>query len=120
MTEVVAGIVEPGESPESVVRREALEEAGCSLNTVEFICEFVLSPGGCSERIFLYCARVDASEASGIYGLAHEGEDIRVLSVAFVEAMEWLRQGKINSAISLIALQWLALNREELISRWDD
>ena len=85
---------------------------------VEFVSEFVLSPGGCSERIFLYCGRVDAGEAGGIHGLADEGEDIRVLSVAFDGAMGWLREGKITSAISVIALQWLALNRDYLRQRW--
>ena len=118
MVEVVAGIVDPGEAPEAVVRREAVEESGCALDTVEYITEFVLSPGGCSERIFLYCGRVDASKAVGLHGLANEGEDIRVLSVGFDEAMTWLGQGKVNSAISIISLQWLALNREDLRARW--
>ena len=82
------------------------------------MCEFVLSPGGSSERIFLFCGRVDASQATGIHGLGAEGEDIRVLSVGFDEAMQWLRNGKIDSAISIIALQWLALNRKDLRKRW--
>ena len=118
MLEVVAGIVEPGETPEAVAQREAVEESGCTVSRIEFVCEFVLSPGGCSERIFLYCGRVDASEVGGIHGLADEGEDIRVLSVAFDGAMGWLREGKITSAISVIALQWLALNRDYLRQRW--
>ena len=119
MIEVVAGIVEPGETPEAVVQREAVEESGCAVSEVEFVSEFVLSPGGCSERIFLYCGRVDAGEAGGIHGLADEGEDIRVLSVAFDEAMGWLREGRITSGISIIALQWLALNRNDLRARWE-
>ena len=118
MVEVVAGIVEPGESPEAVVRREMVEESGCKLIALEEIGDFVLSPGGCSERIFLFCGRVDASQASGIHGLADEGEDIRVLSVEFEEAMHWLQSGKVKSAISIISLQWLALNRQELRARW--
>lgn len=118
MIEVVAGILGADETPEAVVRRETVEESGCVLGVVEPVCEFVLSPGGCSERIFLFCGQVDASEVSGIHGLRSEGEDIRVMSVGFDEAMEWLNQGKLSSAISIIALQWLALNRDDLRERW--
>lgn len=118
MIEVVAGIVEVGETPLAVVRREAIEESGCRVSSVELISEFVLSPGGCSERIFLYCGRVDASKAGGIHGLVEEGEDIRVLRVGFDQSMRWLSEGKVNSAISIIALQWLALNRDDLRHRW--
>ena len=40
MVEIVAGIVEDGESNEDVARREAQEEAGCSIDTVEHIIDF--------------------------------------------------------------------------------
>ena len=120
MTEVVAGILEADETPEAVVRRETMEESGCVLERVEPVCDFVLSPGGSSERIFLFCGRVDASQAKGIHGLGVEGEDIRVMSVGFDQAMEWLDQGKLRSAISIIALQWLALNRDDLRQRWGE
>ncbi len=118
LLECVAGMMEPGESPEGVAQREAMEEAGCELQELELICEYLVSPGGTSERITLYCGRVDASGAGGIHGLVEEHEDIRVTPVPFVRAMELLREGRINSAAPIIALQWLALNRERLRSTW--
>ena len=78
LIEVVAGIIDPGETPEAVVRREAQEEAGCAIGDLHPIGSFLATPGGSSETLTLFCGRVDASEAGGIHGLDHEGEDIRV------------------------------------------
>lgn len=116
--EIVAGMIEPGESAESVVRREAHEEAGCTIQELEFICEYMVSPGGTSERISLYCAKVDAAGVGGIHGLADENEDIRVQAVAFDEVWQWFEEGGINSASPIIALQWLAMHRENLREKW--
>lgn len=116
LIETVAGIIESDESPEEVVRREAVEEAGCILQAVEHICDYLVSPGGTSETISLFCGVVDATGVEGIHGLADEGEDIRVEAVPFATAWEWLEQGIINSASPIIALQWLALNRDRLRS----
>lgn len=118
LLEIVAGIIEPGEQPEEVVKREAQEEAGLQLAETEFICDYLVSPGGTSERIALYCGRVDASEAGGIHGLEEEGEDIRVTRVAFSEATELLASGRLNSASIIIAMQWLMLNRQRLRKLW--
>lgn len=116
--EIVAGMIEPGEVAEDVVQRESLEEAGLRLMDLEPICDYLVSPGGTSERIHLYCGRVDAAEAGGIFGLAEEHEDIRVSTWSFEEAWEMLASGAINSASPIIALQWLALNRARLRKQW--
>jgi ADP-ribose pyrophosphatase len=114
LVEIVAGAVEPGEKPPEVAHREAWEEAGCTIETLIPIHEFFTTPGGCSEKLTLYCGLVDATDLGGHFGLEDEQEDIWVQVVDFVEAMELLAQGKINSAIPIIALQWLALNRDRL------
>lgn len=119
LLEIVAGIIEPGESAAEVVRREMLEEAGCTLLALEPISEYLVSPGGTSERISLYCGWVDAAGAGGIHGLAAEGEDIRVSTVSFDEAWALLSAGRINSASPIIALQWLQLHRPRLRGLWN-
>ncbi len=116
--EIVAGMVECDELPEEVVRREALEEAGCLIQALEFICEYLVSPGGTSERISLYCGRVDASGVGGVHGLVEEDEDILVQAVPFNEVWRWFEEGKVDSASPIIALQWLAMHRESLRRRW--
>src|SRR3546814_20224295 len=79
LVEVVAGIIEAGETPADVVQREAVEEAGCSVTALHPIGTFFITPGGSSETVALYCVRTDSSGAGGINGLAHEHVDIRVV-----------------------------------------
>ncbi|MGF1525377.1 MAG: NUDIX domain-containing protein [Candidatus Competibacterales bacterium] len=116
--EVVAGIVEPGESDIEVAHRESLEEAGLALFDLAPIGQYYVSPGGSSERVSLFCARVDAASGVALGGVAGENEDIRVLAVDRREAMAWLDRGEICVAPAVIALQWLALHRLELLDRW--
>lgn len=118
LLEIVAGMIEPGESAQAVVRREALEESGCHIDELEFICDYLVSPGGTSERISLYCARVDSEGVGGVHGLDAEDEDILVRSVPFDELWQWFQQGQINSASPIIALQWLAMQRPRLRVTW--
>ncbi len=118
MLEVVAGIVEADEDPQEVARRESREEAGCTVEALIPISRFIPSSGGCSEHVTLYCGRVDAAKADGVHGLAHEGEDIRVRVMPVAEALALLEDGTVLSAMTLIALQWLALNRSRLRERW--
>ena len=110
--EIVAGILEAGESPEDVARREAMEEAGCSVQQLEPIIEYYPSAGGCNERISVFYAAVDLSATSaGFYGLASEHEDIRTQLLPFEDCMALLNSGKIQSSMTIIALQWLALRK---------
>ena len=118
MLEVVAGIIEADEDPQEVARRESREEAGCTVEALIPISRFIPSSGGCSEHVTLYCGRVDAANADGIHGLADEGEDIRVRVLPVAEALTLLEDGTVLSAMTLIALQWLALNRSRLRERW--
>ena len=118
LLEIVAGVIDPGETPEEVIRREAVEESGCPLQEIVPICEYLVSPGGTTERISLFCGRVDASQADGIHGVAEEGEDIRVVATPIDDAIAYLHAGRINAAAPIIALQWLMLNRDQLRRRW--
>ncbi len=77
---------------------------------------FLTSPGLTTESVALFWARVDARQAEGIHGLAEEGENIRVLRFSFDEAQSLLDSGRIVNAKTIIALQWLAMNRHRLDS----
>ena len=113
LIEIVAGIMEEGESPEEVAKREALEEAGCEISELIKINRFYLSPGGSSEKITLFCGLINSENVGGIHGLAHEHEDILVRAVPFSTAYEMIENNEIDSAIPTIAIQWLALNRQK-------
>ncbi len=113
--ECVAGIIEPGERAEDVCVREAEEEAGCAITDPRLmVAPFLTSPGASTESVSLFWARVDASNVGGIHGLAHEGENIRVVRFRFDDAERLLAEGRIVNAKTVVALQWLALNRNRL------
>jgi len=114
LLEIVAGVVEQGESVTDVARRECKEEAGLDVHSFESVHSFYSSPGGCSEQIHLLCALVNSDHAQGIHGLDEEGEDIRVQVIDFAQVHDLMASQRINSAIPLIALQWLQINRERL------
>ncbi len=114
----VFGMIETGETAEAVVKRESIEESGCIVTDLIPLYDFLVSPGGTTERIALFCGRVDAAAANGIHGASEEGEDIKVHVVTFDTAMALLKSQKITAASAIIALQWLALNRDEVRARW--
>jgi ADP-ribose pyrophosphatase len=116
LLEVVAGMVEAGEQADEVARREAQEEAGCIIQDLIPISSYWSSPGGTSERIHLYCALLDSEGIGGIHGLDHEQEDILVRLIPFDHAYGGIATGEINNAATIIALQWLKLNKSEIES----
>lgn len=108
--DIIAGMVEEGESAEQVARREAVEEAGYRLEELEFVATFFVSPGGSTERIHLFYAPFSAperlSEGGGV-----DDEDIRLVELPFDEAWAGVQDGRICDAKTIIALQWLRLRR---------
>lgn len=114
LLEVVAGIIEPGESAEDVARRESEEEVGCCPNALIPISSYWSSPGGTSEKVHLYCSLIDSKGLGGIHGLEHEHEDILVRIIPFSLAFAAIASGEINNAATIIALQWLKLNHDDL------
>lgn len=108
LLEVVAGVVADGANPEDVARAEALEEAGYRLERLEPIGVFYLTPGGSSERIFLYYAAVSARlrvAAGG--GLRDEGEDLEIVERTEAETWAAVDAGQIADAKTLVGLLWL-------------
>ena len=119
LIEIVAGIIDPGEEPEDVCRRESLEEAGVEISHLCKAVSYLASPGGTTERLHIYVAKVDATQAQGVHGLDYESEDILVHRVAEQEAMAMLENGSLENAATLIALQWFALNKEKVLQEWN-
>ncbi|MBB2495327.1 NUDIX domain-containing protein [Aquipseudomonas ullengensis] len=118
LLELVAGLIDKDEEPDEVARREAIEEANLTLGALWPITTYFPSPGGSDERVYLYVARCDSQGAGGVHGLAEEGEDIRVHVWPLEDALQAVKDGRINNAASIIALQWLALNRTEVRGLW--
>ncbi|RMT15595.1 hypothetical protein ALP52_04235 [Pseudomonas amygdali pv. mori] len=118
LIELVAGLIDKDEQPEEVAHREAEEEAGLVFRSLWPITKYFPSPGGSNEFVHLYLGQCSSEGAGGIHGLESEGEDIRVTVWSFDDAMQAMKDGTIKNASTIIALQWLALNRAEIRGLW--
>lgn len=112
--EPVAGLVEPGETPADVARREAIEEAGCEILDLIELHRYYPSPGACTEQVTLFCGLIDSRGVGGVHGLEDEHEDILVHVMSFPETWERLMAGQLDNAMALITLYWLAGERAAL------
>jgi len=107
MIELIAGMIDRGEKPDASIRREIEEELGYRADRIEHVATFYVSPGGSSERIWVYYAEVRAAgRVSAGGGLRGEHEDIRVVSISPEDARAALKDGRIADAKTIIGLQW--------------
>ena len=111
LIEIVAGIIDDGETPEQVVRREAVEEAGCTIGELIEIGRILTTPGGSSETVYLYLGQVQAPVGGGLHGLADEHEDICVLVASPDEVWQWMDEGRIVNGPALVGLQWFRIHQ---------
>lgn len=118
LTEIVAGIIDDGETAEQVARRELEEESGLEAMALEHAVTYLASPGGSSETVQIFCARVDTSKAGGIHGLDQEDEDILVMPMPVEEAFALLTDKICDNSQTVIALQWLMLNENSVRAKW--
>lgn len=105
--EIMAGAIDPGESPEEAARREADEELGMKLGELTKVAEMYGSPGGLSERITIFYARGRREGAGG--GL--EGEDVEIVAMSEDEAVRRLGQGEFRDGKTQIALLHVTVGR---------
>jgi ADP-ribose pyrophosphatase len=118
MLELVAGIVEPGESDEEVVHREAMEEAGCSFSAVEPIAAYYPSSGACSEHVRLFVGCVAEAAVGQVRGESVEGEDILVHALAREQVFAELAAGRIDNGHTLVALLWFQVHWQRIREAW--
>jgi len=108
LIEACAGIVDPGESAEAAVVREAEEELGYRLHDVEPIFDAFVSPGSVTERMVYCTARyTPADRVSPGGGAAHEGEDIEVIEMTIDAALAAIADGEIVDAKTILLFQHL-------------
>lgn len=113
LIEIPAGII-INETPEEVATHEAFEEAGCHVSDLHPICEYYVSPGGSDEYLTLYCAKVDAANIQGVFGLSTEHENIKVLNIPRKEALALAYDNKIKTSPALLSLFWLEMNLDKI------
>lgn len=115
MFEPIAGLVDAGEDPAETARREAIEETGLALGSLETIAKVYASPGYSTEYFHCYLSVTDLSSFHpSENGLRSEHEDIRSHVLPFDTAMGLVASGEINAGPLVMMLYWLAVNRERL------
>ncbi len=105
--EVIAGVLDGDETPETCIRRESLEEAGCEVHDLQHLFTFYPSAGACSEIFHLYVANVELPTSGGVFGMPDEGEDILLHLFDYSDAPLLLKNGRLRNAPVIMALQWL-------------
>ena len=113
--EAIAGRVDPGETPETSARREAVEEAGLDLGELLFVAGYYPSPGAVTEYLHSYVALADLPDGvAGVFGLASEHEDIRGHLIGFDRLMDLIASGEVANAPLILTAYWLARERPRL------
>ena len=110
LLEIPAGMIDLGEDPVQAAIREVKEELGYAITSCKSIAQFYVSPGGCTERIFLFYAsvkQIDKTHTGG--GLLSENEDIALVKIKKNNLAEVLENGSIRDTKTIVALQWLML-----------
>lgn len=113
--EPVAGLVDPGETPETSAHREAEEEAGLSLRRLEPAGGVYSSTGSSNEFLNLFIGIADLSgQPNGGGGLDHEGEDIRSAILSYDALMDGVDRHLYRDMPLVTCALWLARHRERL------
>lgn len=114
--EIIAGLLDKGETPEQCGIRETLEETGYQVENLDFIHTYYGSVGISTEQIHLFYGKVSSSdkvETGG--GLEHENEDLAIREIPYERLVEMLKNGEIIDSKTILGLQWLILKKNELI-----
>ena len=110
LKEIVAGIIDPGESPEIAAKRECLEETGYKIKKLTSIQGYYPAPGSSESFYHLFLGEVDCKNEKKIMGLDTENEDILVESYNINQVKKMMQNGELINGLSLIAIQWFFLN----------
>jgi len=109
LIEACAGLLDR-QAPEAAIRREAEEETGYRVGTVEKLWTVFMTPGSVTEQLHFFIAPYEAAmKVSDGGGEEEEGEEIEVMEMTLGKALEMVRSGEIRDAKTIMLLQHLAL-----------
>jgi nudix-type nucleoside diphosphatase (YffH/AdpP family) len=109
LIEACAGLLDQ-DRPEEAIRRETEEETGYRVDKVKKIFEAYMSPGSVSEILHFFIAEYSASmKVNEGGGVEHEQEDIEVLEIHFLKALDMVESGEIRDAKTILLLQYVKI-----------
>ena len=109
--EVVAGLIDEGETPQETARRETYEETGLSVTRLESLARFMTTPGLADEVLHVFYAEADASDLAPRSGAAGESEETLPFTCTLDEALDALDAGALGNGILMLALLAYARRR---------
>lgn len=110
LLEIAAGIIDPGENPEQAAFREVEEEVGYRPQILKPLGSMVGSPGGLSERVWLFFAEISEAERTGEGG-GLEGENIEMVWLSPDEAYRRLDAYEFQDAKTQLTLLRVSLDQ---------
>lgn len=105
LIETCAGLLD-NDAPEVCIRKEAIEETGYQVGKARKVFELYMSPGGVTELIHFFIAEYSEAQRANRGG-GVDDEDIEVLELPFVRALEMVASGEIQDGKAVILLQYL-------------
>lgn len=105
LLEIPAGKLDANEPPDECAKRELLEETGVVAGSIEKLFSFYTSPGFSNEVLHLYAAEDLSYQGQHL----DDDEFVEVQKVPLAEALEMIKNGKINDAKTIIGI--LAVSR---------
>ncbi len=116
LIEIIAGMIDAGETPEQAALRELNEEGHLSLTRdhLHYVTFQYPSPGGCSEKVTIYIADVDLSHIDSHGGLEVESEDLRIFKSSTATAFRMVEKSRVCNAVAIIALMYLQLHHDKV------
>ncbi|GGC03115.1 GDP-mannose pyrophosphatase NudK [Dyadobacter sediminis] len=110
LIEACAGLLDK-DNPEDCIIRETEEETGYRIKSVQKIYEAYMSPGSVTEILYYFTAEYsDDMKVSQGGGKEQEQENIEVMEIPFVQALEMMKSGEIKDAKTIILLQYAQIN----------
>ena len=110
MIEACAGLLDK-DNAEDCIKRETEEETGYKVTEVRKVMEAYMSPGSLTEIIYFFVAEytkdMKISEGGGI---AHETEELEVLELSFIKALQMIQSGEIKDGKTIMLLQYAQIN----------
>lgn len=111
--EIIAGLVDPGETPIEAAYRETLEESGYQVKQLEHVYTFYSSIGISNENVHIFYGQVtDADKAEKGGGLEIENEDLKIHEIPISKMVEMLKRGEIKDSKTIMGIQWLASKKQ--------
>jgi GDP-mannose pyrophosphatase NudK len=110
LIEACAGLLDK-DNAEDCIRRETEEETGYQVKDVRKVFEAYMSPGSVTEILYFFVAEYTKDQKiheGG--GLEHDQEDIEVLEIPFVKALEMIQSGEIKDGKTIMLLQYAQIH----------